>query len=587
MTRGEDILAALDDEQREVAEALRGPVRVLAGAGTGKTRAITHRIAYGCTTGAYLPDKVLALTFTSRAAGEMRTRLRELGASDVAAQTFHAAALRQVGHFWPEVTGGRPPHLLEGKARILTDAAREVGVRPDTPTLRDIAAEVEWRKVMNLSLESYPTVAAQTARVMPGSLTLDQMVSLATVYERLKDERNQIDFEDVLLLCAGMIDAEESVAAQVRDRYRFFVVDEYQDVSPLQQYLLDLWLGPRRDLCVVGDASQTIFSFTGATSNFLLQFESNYPQAHTIRLDRNYRSTEPIVQTANRLMHDQPGSLELVSVVSEPKSFPVTVREFASDVLEAQAVAASIAEDIASGVKPEDIAILFRVNAQSAPLEQALGGRGIAHQVHGGTRFYDRTEVKRAILALRGEAVVARDVPLFQRVSDVLRELGWTLEPPATTGAEREAWESLNALVQLADQAPEGQTFRAFTDALLARQSAKHEPTMHAVTLTNIHAAKGLEWKVVYLVGVAEGTLPISYATTDAAIDEERRVLYVGITRAAQKLSVSFARQGGPHATPHGASRFLAELGTRISATGAPPRSSTRRGANQAAPAGG
>lgn len=569
----EQILEALDDEQRAVAEALRGPVRVLAGAGTGKTRAITHRIAYGCTTGVYTPDKVLALTFTTRAAGEMRTRLRHLGAGNVSAQTFHAAALRQVGHFWHQLTGGPAPSIIDGKARALTEAAREVGVRPDAATLRDTAAEIEWRKVNNLTIEQYEPKAYN--RTMPGGLTVEQFIAINEIYERLKDDRNQIDYEDVLLLCAGMLEAEDSVAMEVRGRYRFFTVDEYQDVSPLQQRLLDLWLGDHQELCVVGDASQTIYSFTGATSDFLLHFDQRFPAAQTIELDRNYRSTGAIVTAANALMRDRVGALDLVAVGD--KGVTPSLSNHPSDNAEAQAVAAEIAASIAAGTKPEDIAVLFRINAQSAPLEQALADQGVSYHVHGATRFYDRPEVKRALLALRGDSVVTRNKPLFQQVSDILRELGWSQQAPEGTGAVRSAWESLNAIMALADQAPEGMTFREFTTDLLARQDAKHEPTMHAVTLASVHSAKGLEWQNVYVVGVSEGMIPISYATSLDAIGEERRLLYVAMTRAGKKLSLSWANESGSHSRPHEPSRFLAELGTSIDQPVKQARSTSRR----------
>lgn len=571
MLAPEEILDALDDEQRIVAETTRGPVRVLAGAGTGKTRAITHRIAYGVATGVYTPDKVLALTFTNRAAGEMRTRLRHLGAGNVTAQTFHASALRQVNHFWEELTGANAPHVLEGKARILGEVARSCGLRADTATLRDVAAEIEWRKYSNLSLEQY-AVKAHT-RTLPGGMSVDEMLRLSQAYEQLKDDRAQIDWEDVLLLCAGMLESERSALMQVRDRYRFFVVDEYQDVSPLQQNLLDMWLGDRQDLCVVGDASQTIYSFTGATSNFLLHFTDRFPQAQTVELDQSYRSTGQIVTAANTLMRERAGALELHS--TREVGMTPSVTGFATEQAEARSVAASIAEDISRGARAEDIAILYRKNAQSAALEQALADVGVSYHVHGDTRFYDRPEVKQAIMALRGASVVTRDVPLFQQVSDVLREVGWTNEAPEGVGATRSRWESLNALMSLADQADSRLSFRDFTTDLLARQEARYEPTMHAVTLASIHSAKGLEWPSVYIVGLSEGLLPISYAKSLDAVAEERRLLYVAMTRAQSQLSLSWAAQSGVHAKQQQPSRFLEELGTSISNTSKSSRLST------------
>jgi DNA helicase-2/ATP-dependent DNA helicase PcrA len=553
----EELLAGLDDDQRTVAEELRGPVCVLAGAGTGKTRAITHRIAYGIATGTYSPDRVLALTFTNRAAGEMRTRLRHLGAGPVQAQTFHAAALRQLGHFWPMFVGGETPKIFESKSRPLAEVATQLGLKLDTATLRDLASEVEWRKTSNLSLSSYEKSAY--ARAMPGNLAVADVLAVMNGYEDLKDARGQIDMEDVLLLTAGLLESEAAAAMEVRERYRFFVVDEYQDVSPLQHHLLDLWLGDHRDLCVVGDASQTIYSFTGATSDYLLKFGATFPDAHVVKLETNYRSTAPIVSAANALMRDRPGALTLTAAT--PEGPAPQLAEYPNDGAEARSVATKIAAEIAAGTLPEDIAVLYRINVQAVALEQALSDLGISSTIHGAKRFYDLPEVKQAIMALRGASVSVSGEPLFKSVSDVLRSVGWSQEAPQTTGAARSKWEALNALMVMADEAPEGTSFRAFTDELLARQAARHEPTMLAVTLASVHSAKGLEWDSVHVIGLSEGLFPISYAQNLEAIAEERRLLYVAITRARKKLSLSWAQQGTGRATNRERSRFVAELG--------------------------
>ncbi|MDH6533235.1 DNA helicase-2/ATP-dependent DNA helicase PcrA [Aurantimicrobium minutum] len=553
----EELLAGLDDDQRSVAEELRGPVCVLAGAGTGKTRAITHRIAYGVATGTYAPDRVLALTFTNRAAGEMRTRLRQLGAGPVQAQTFHAAALRQLGHFWPLFVGGDAPKVFDSKSRPLAEVATKLGLKLDTATLRDLASEVEWRKTSNLNLGSYEKRAY--ARPMPGNLAVSDVLSVMSGYEDLKDDRGQIDMEDVLLLTAGLLESEAAAAMEVRERYRFFVVDEYQDVSPLQHHLLSLWLGDHRDLCVVGDASQTIYSFTGATSDYLLDFGQAYPDAHIVKLETNYRSTAPIVATANALMRDRPGALTLTAAT--PDGPAPQWSEYPHDAAEARGVATKIAAEIAAGTQPENIAVLYRINVQGVALEQALSDLGISSTIHGAQRFYDLPEVKQAIMALRGASVSVAGEPLFKSVSDVLRSVGWSQEAPHTTGAARAKWEALNALMVMADEAPEGTSFRAFTDELLARQAARHEPTLHAVTLASVHSAKGLEWDSVHVIGLSEGLFPISYAQDLEAIAEERRLLYVAITRARQQLSLSWAQQGTGRATNRERSRFVAELG--------------------------
>ncbi|MFB6611822.1 ATP-dependent helicase [Agromyces sp. NPDC056379] len=588
VTASDPLLDALDDEQRVAAEALLGPVCVLAGAGTGKTRAITHRIAYGVASGTYDPARVMALTFTSRSAAELRARLRALGAGAVQARTFHAAALAQLNHFWPIVVGGGAPRVLEFKGRLLGQAAERARVRVDTATLRDVAAEIEWRKVSGAGPESYATRLA--TRGAPGNLTAEQFLSVVDAYESLKDERRMLDFEDVLLAMAGMIESEASVAMHVRESYRHFIVDEYQDVSPAQQQLLDLWLGGRRDLCVVGDASQTIYSFAGASADYLLDFERRYEGATVVRLERNYRSTTEIVDTANRLMRGRAGALRLAAVTAQPDADAAapasqvatkspgmpkpnaepSITEYADDLAEARGVATRIRASIDAGAAPESIAVLMRVNSQTAILERALDEVGVASRVRGASRFFDQPEVREAVHALRAAALTVAGEPLFKSVSDVLRALGWSAQAPDGPGAVRARWESLNAIARLVDDAPPGTTFRMFADELRARAEAQHEPTVAAVTLATMHSAKGLEWDQVHIVGLTEGMLPIAYAKSFDAIDEERRLLYVGITRARRRLELSWPRQGGGYRGEREPSRFLQELGTRTrGATGA------------------
>ena len=531
-----ELLDALDEGQRQAAETLLGPVCLLAGAGTGKTRAITHRIAYGVATGVYPPSRVMALTFTNRAAGELRGRLRTLGADGVAARTFHASALSQLNAFWPQTIGGTMPRLLEGKARMIAHAADSLKLKIDTATLRDVAAEIEWRKTSRMSIEQY----GNAERTLPASLTIDKMVAVQTAYEATKDARRQIDFEDVLLAAAGMIEAEPRIAQQVREQYRFFVVDEYQDVSPLQHELLRLWVGDRDDLCVVGDVSQTIYSFAGASPDFLLRFASQHDNAIVLRLERNYRSTPEIVHTANKLMANQPGALTLQSATTEHSPTPAVIG-YDDDNAEATAVAEAITAQIAAGTTPEEIAVLYRINAQSQSIEAALTAAGVPFLVRGATRFFDQREVKEAIMLLRGASITTATEPLFKSVSDVLRSIGWSQEPPEGAGAVRDRWESLNVIMRLAEDAPTEMVLREFVADLVDRQSSNNEPLRSAVNLATLHSAKGLEWDCVHIVGLNEGLLPISYARTPEAIDEERRLLYVGITRARRSLGMSWS----------------------------------------------
>ena len=551
-----DALADLDDQQREAVTALRGPVCVLAGAGTGKTRVITRRIAHGVDTGAYSPGRVMAVTFTSKAAGEMRGRLRSLGVEGVAARTFHAAALAQLNFFWPTVAKDAAPSLVDNKVRLLAQAAQGIGLDLDTATLRDVASQIEWRKITMRSIDAY--AAARPDGV--GRLGVEAVVDLQHAYEKLKDERRRLDFEDVLLACAGMLEAEPQVARAVREQYRHFTVDEFQDVSPLQHRLLELWLGDRRDLCVVGDASQTVYSFAGADASFLLDFGRRHPDARIVRLQTNYRSVPQVLAVANALMRGRPGALELNPAHDAASSAVPTVTAYPDDEAEARGVARAVAEQVRSGIDPRRIAVLYRAHAQSAELLRALADLQLPATVLGGRRFFDVPEVRQAVLALRGASVAPLERGFVDAVRDVLRSLGLTDEAPPAGGALRDAWEARAALLRLAEEAPDGTTLRGFTDDLLARAKDQHEPALRTVTLATLHAAKGLEWDHVHLVGLAEGLLPIAYATTFEGVDEERRLAYVGITRAGRTLSASWSR-GGTGYRERSASRFLREIG--------------------------
>ena len=554
-------LDALDERQRQAASVLRGPVAVLAGAGTGKTRVITHRIAHGVDTGAYSPGRVMAVTFTAKAAGELRGRLRALGVEGVAARTFHATALAQLNFFWPTLAGSPAPSIIDNKVRMLGQVADGLRLRRTTATLRDIASEIEWRKVSMLSIEKH----AELGRAVTG-VDATQLVELQRGYEALKDERRQLDFEDVLLACAGMLEAEARVAASVHEQYRHFTVDEFQDVSPLQNRLLELWLGDRHDICVVGDASQTIYSFAGAEQRYLLEFERTHPDATVVRLETNYRSQAPILTAANALMRGRPGALELVPAREQFTADAPTVTAYDTETEEAQGIAAAISAQITAGASPAEIAVLYRAHAQSGVLQQALAAEGIATTVLGGTRFFAMPEVRQAILALRAAAIAPTEQGFLPGVQRVLRELGLTDEPPQAGGAQRDGWEARRALLRLAEEAGPEANLRSFSDALMARAKDQHEPTMRTVTLSTLHAAKGLEWPHVHLAGWAEGALPISYATTFESIDEERRLAYVGVTRAARTLALSWSRSAGRG--ERAPSRFLAEMGTTARGTG-------------------
>ncbi len=566
----EAVLANLDPEQREVALAARGPVCVLAGAGTGKTRAVAHRIAYLAATAQADPARVLAVTFTTRAAGELRGRLRQLGQlvpgtalDKVQARTFHSAALRQLTHFWPGTVGGIPPRVLESKISLVAEAARRLRISAGLPELRDAAGEIEWAKVTQVRPNEYAAASAKAGRTPP--LDADALARIYAGYEELRTERNLVDFESVLELTAAILAEYPAAARSLQNRYSSFVVDEYQDVNPLQKLLLDMWLAGRDEICVVGDPRQTIYSFTGASPVYLTGFPAEFPAARVIRLVRNYRSSPEVVALANKLVataaRSGPGAL----VAQRPAGPAPRLTEHPDEPDEAAAVARQVRTLLKAGTPAAEIAVLVRTNAQTVVYEQALTEAGVPFQVRGAERFFDRDEVRQAVGLLRAAArsAAAPDEPVAE-VRAILASIGLTSQPPGGRGTARERWESLEALAQLA-----ADFFAANPEAVLAGLSAElgvrsaigHAPAMAGVTLGSLHSAKGLEWQVVFLPGLTDGTVPIVYAQTDEAVEEERRLLYVGITRARERLYLSWALSRAPGGRrARKPSRFLADL---------------------------
>ncbi|MCU1659754.1 MAG: UvrD/REP helicase [Pseudonocardiales bacterium] len=573
MSDAETVLAGLDPEQRAAAVAVRGPVCILAGAGTGKTRAITHRIAYAVRSGAVPPGQLLAVTFTARAAGELRTRLRRLGAQGVQARTFHAAALRQLQYFAPRVLGGGMPELVDNPLRLVGNAAARLRLRTDRTELRDLASEIEWAKAVLATPADYPARARAARRET--TTTPDTVGKVYAEYEQTKRRTGQLDFADLLLVMAGAIEEYPDVAEEIRSRYRHFVVDEYQDVSPLQQRLLDAWLGGRDDLCVVGDANQTIYSFAGATPEHLLGFRRRFPEAVVVRLERDYRSTPQVVELANKLVRGNADGARLTLIGQRAAGPTPTFAEFDDEPAEAAAVAARCRALIDEGTAAAEIAVLFRINAQSEVYEQALADARVPYVLRGGERFFDRPEIREARLLLRGAARASQsDEKLPDAVRSVLTTLNWHADHPPPGGTARERWESLTALVNLADDliatTPDAHLPELVAE-LDARATAQHAPTVQGVTLASLHSAKGLEWDAVFLVGLTDTTVPIQHASTDAQIAEERRLLYVGITRARERLALSWALARSPgQRRGRRPSRFLDGLRPHIAQDTAP-----------------
>jgi DNA helicase II / ATP-dependent DNA helicase PcrA len=584
MQRMDRLLEGLDPEQRAAVEAPRGPVCVLAGAGTGKTRTITHRIAYGVHTGAFVGDQVLAVTFTARAAGELRARLAGLGVGGVQARTFHAAAMRQLRYFAPRVLGGPMPGLVENKLRLVASAASRARLTTDRTSLRDLAGEIEWAKTTLATPDDYPVRAKAAGREPPFEAAAVAQVYAG--YESAKQRDGALDFEDLLLVTAYAIEEHPAVAREVRAQYRHFVVDEYQDVNPLQQRLLDAWLGGRAEVCVVGDPNQTIYSFTGADPDYLLGFADRYPDAEVVKLERDYRSTPQVVALANRLIGQVPrrkGLPGLRLLGQRPEGPEPRFHEHPDEPAEAAAVAARCRALIDAGTPAAEIAVLFRINAQSEVYENALTEVGVPYVLRGGERFFERPEVREAIVLLRGAAAAGHEPGmLVPAVRDVLASRGWAEHRPPPGGAARDRWQSLAALVDLAVDMVEADPavdLARFVAHLAERADAQHAPTVQGVTLASMHAAKGLEWDVVFVVGLVDGVVPISQSLSrPEAVEEERRLLYVAITRAREDLSLSWSlarNPGAKRARPR--SRFLTGLAPESGPSAPPARRAAKK----------
>jgi DNA helicase-2/ATP-dependent DNA helicase PcrA len=559
----EQILTGLDPEQLAVVTAIRGPVCVIAGAGTGKTRVITNRIAYAINAGVTDPTKVLALTFTARAAGEMRARLRTLGVPNVAARTFHSAALKQLLYFWPYSFGGQFPTLLTTKSGFISQAIEraEIAIPAQAASLREIASEIEWAKVLEISPDNYQAeaIAAKRSIRLPNSKSatenLEIIAKVFEAYESLKKQERTLDFEDILLLTVGMLEEDRGVRERVRDQYRFFTVDEYQDVSPLQQRLLNIWLGNREEICVVGDAAQTIYSFAGATSNFLLTFKNRFPNAQTYRLSRGYRSTPEIINTANQILRSANLISDHGNELSSANSHgdKPLINGFNTSSEEIAFVVNSVVANIKSGADSSDIAILARTNAQLDQIKSALNNSKVASQIRSGERFFDRVDVRDAMRVIRSASVLPPEGgDWYEDLVSVLRPFGDADYVSAFLRLAREMQEGSIEL-DSADLSSSGDlktksSMRTFLRELEDRAEQNNPPTLPGVTLSTLHSAKGLEWNHLYLIGLSDGLLPMS---NNNDLNEERRLFYVGVTRAKQSIQITYA--GKP-------SEFLSQL---------------------------
>jgi DNA helicase-2/ATP-dependent DNA helicase PcrA len=541
----DDVLAPLNPAQREAAQAVRGPVAILAGAGTGKTTTITHRIAHQVASGAFRPSRILAVTFTEKAAGELKARLGRLGVEGVEARTFHAAALAQLSRLWERCTGTPVGDILDSKAPLVASLANALPPPHKFIPRRDLATEIEWAKNRMIPPDRYLEELAGTGHVPPIPAPLMERVYAG--YERRKSAMGRFDFEDMLARTVLLLGEHQEAAQEVRDRFHAFTVDEYQDVNPLQQALLDRWLGGRQELCVVGDDYQTIYGFTGASPSHLLGFADRYPSARIVRLEESYRSTPEVLAVANRLVPRLGGFRKELRATRPSGPAPV----IRAEADESAYVVDEARRLHARGIAYEDMAVLYRINARSEPFEQALSEAGIPFQVRDGA--FLRRPGPRAVLA-RLRRVSAG--PVAEVVADVTAKLGF--DPDAEPDSDEEATRQsdlarLRSLAGEFAQAHPGADLTGFVEDLQRRFAV--ERTGRGVNLMTYHRAKGLEFEAVFLPRLLDGELPYRSGRSRAPVEEERRLLYVGITRAKRFLHLTW-----PIDARAGRSPFLDEL---------------------------
>jgi len=542
--RLDSLLDDLNAAQREAATVVEGPVAILAGAGTGKTRVISRRTAYAIRSGVVSADQALVVTFTEKAAGEMVERLRALGLGQVVARTFHAHALRQLRHFWPARHDAQPlPEVLDSKVPLLVPLARGLPGHYRFTAVKDLADEIEWAKSRGIGPEAYLQAAGQRTTPIPGDL----MARVYADYERNKGRAGRLDFDDMLTLTVELLETDADAARTVCTRKRWFSVDEYQDTTPVQERLLELWAGDSRDVCVVGDEDQTIYTFAGASPVLLTGFADRHPGTRVVELTENYRSTPQVLELANRLLAAQGRSKRLVATRGDG---PVPVIERHRDAAaELIGLVSRIQGWLSAGVIAAEVTVLVRTNAQLAPIEEALTRAGVAFQVRG-VRFYDRAEVRAAVDVMRRSRLAASGPELAPAVRDLWREnLGYGEAEDGEAGNEaREREAALDTLLAILAEheraAPDGGVDASgFLAELDRRRLHERDASADGVNLLTLHRAKGLEWDAVAMPTLEEGSLPIRASDGEEAIAEERRLFYVGITRARVHLALSWAER--------------------------------------------
>jgi DNA helicase-2/ATP-dependent DNA helicase PcrA len=529
------LLEGLNDAQRQAVTTDAAPLAIIAGAGSGKTRVLTRRIAYRCLERTADARHVLALTFTRKAAGELAGRLRQLGLRDhVAAGTFHALAYAQLRGWWAD-RGTPPPELLERKARLL---GRLLGRNSSVQAI-DVAGEIEWAKARLVPPGAYAAAAVRAARRPP--VEPARMADLYQRYEEEKRQQRQVDFDDLLWLCVRAVETDSDFAAAQRWRFRHLFVDEFQDVNPLQFRLLNAWRGDRPDLCVVGDPHQAIYSWNGADPKLLREFDQLVPGASTVALEQNYRSSPQVIATANRVL-DSGAVAGLRLRATRPDGPVPTVRSMADDRSEARGVARAVLDRHRPGVAWSQ-AVLTRTNAQTVLIAEACRAVGVPVRVRGQRPFLELPEVREAIRSMhRSRAPLAEHLAALEERLSASEE-----QETSLSDAELDRVRNLEELLRLAaeytadDRTPNVAGFSAWLSTTVGRDEAGTPGD--AVDLATFHAAKGLEWPIVHLAGLEDGLVPIGHARTDEAIAEERRLFYVAVTRAERELRMTWAAE--------------------------------------------
>jgi DNA helicase-2/ATP-dependent DNA helicase PcrA len=634
----ERLLADLNPPQREAVTHGAGPLLVLAGAGSGKTRVLTHRIAYLVATERAKPSEILAITFTNKAAGEMRERVELLVGGLVRlmwVMTFHSACARilraeakQLGY-----TSRFSIYDEADSVRLVKRCLDELSFDPKRFAPRAIKAQISKAKNQLEDASAY--------RQRVGSFFEQTAADVYELYERRIHEMNALDFDDLLFRTVNVLELFPEVLERYRDAFRWLLVDEYQDTNHAQYRLLQLLAGRERNVCVVGDDDQSIYGFRGADIRNILDFEHDFPGTAVVKLEQNYRSTQTILSAANAVVANNRGRKSKQLWTDVGTGEPVRVRELEDEHAEGRFVASEIERLADEGISRHQIAVFYRTNAQSRVLEDTLVRFGVSYQVIGGTKFYERAEIKDALAYLtllvnpqdtvsfsrivnsprRGigqttqgrivshantvgmsvwdTALVPEDIPglgpaavkavdSFMSVMERLRELGErtnvgdlletvlgetgyieTLEAERTIEAQGRV-ENLQELVGVArefDVTWEGeQGLAALAEflqqlSLFSEQDALRDDDEIA-TLMTLHNAKGLEYPVVFMIGCEEGVFPHSRSIEEGNLEEERRLCYVGITRARERLYMTFTRTRSLYGARsyNMASRFLDEI---------------------------